>query len=335
MNNKKHMIATLSLPTVVLLVGAVFTVLVPAFFSLANIMTILAAATVSAIAGLGCTCVCAAGEMDFSVGAAYTMGGISMALLLGKGGMNSYLLALVVTLLLCICYGLINAFLHVRVGLPSFVATYAMYALTYGLMKNITDSTPIYNHSKWPECFTFIGQTYLFGWLPFQIILLFVISILVYVFISKMRSGKYMFMVGANATAAKYVGINVNRMKVIAFVLSSTLAGFAGVVYTSMINGASAFTGEPMLMTALTVLMLGSVMKSGVYNVPGTILAAILLAMISNGMTMMNSPDWVDDVIQGSVLLLAICSMSLVRIFEAERIEREAMVVQEQLAEDN
>ena len=128
-----------------------------------------------------------------------------------------------------------------------------MYALTYGLMKNITDSTPIYNHSKWPECFTFIGQTYLFGWLPFQIILLFVISILVYVFISKMRSGKYMFMVGANATAAKYVGINVNRMKVIAFVLSSNLAGFAGVVYTSMINGASAFTGEPMLMTALTV----------------------------------------------------------------------------------
>lgn len=121
----------------------------------------------------------------------------------------------------------------------------------------------------------------------------------------------------------------------IAFVLSSTLAGFAGVVYTSMINGASAFTGEPMLMTALTVLMLGSVMKSGVYNVPGTILAAILLAMISNGMTMMNSPDWVDDVIQGSVLLLAICSMSLVRIFEAKRIEREAMVVQEQLAEDN
>lgn len=75
-----------------------------------------------------------------------------------------------------------------------------------------------------------------------------------------------------------------------------------------------------MLMTALTILMLGSVMKRGVYNVPGTILAGIILAMISNGMTLMGAPDWADEVVQGIVLLIAVCSMSVIRIIGTSRI---------------
>lgn len=317
---KVSLSTTLSLPVALIAVAAFFSVMEPSFLSGKNIMTILGATAVSTIAGLGCTCICAAGEMDFSVGATYTLGGISMALLLGKGGVHSYWLGLLITLLILAAYGAINAFLHVKIGLPSFVATYSMSALTFGLLKNITNSTPIYNHSKWPDNFTFLGQTYLFGFLPLQSVLLILISVLVYIYISRMRSGKYMFMVGANPIASRYMGIHVNRMKVIAFVLSSILSGFAGIVYSSMINGASAFLGEPMLMTALTILMLGSVMKRGVYNVPGTILAGIILAMISNGMTLMDAPDWADEVVQGIVLLIAVCSMSVIRIIGTSRI---------------
>ena len=328
-------VSRFSLVIAVVVLAIVFGAAESAYLKFANILIILSSSSLAGIAGLGVTCVCAAGEMDFSCGAAFALGGLSMALLLKMSWLQSYLLAFVITLVILVCYALINSFLHIKVGIPSFIATYAMYALTYGLLKNITDSTPIYNYSTWPSCFTWLGQTYIFGWLPVPVILLAVLSVLMYVFLARMKYGKYMFMIGANSKAARNVGIHVDRVKMVSFILSSVLCGFSGILYTSMVNGASAFFCESMLFNALTVLMLGAIMKKGEYNVPGTIVAAVLLSMITNGMTMLQAETYMDNVVQGAVLLIAVIGMSVSRMRKQRAVERKALRELDALAKES
>lgn len=303
----------LLLVTIVLAIA--FGVLRPAFFRPKNLLNILSSACLTGIAGLGITCISAAGETDFSIGAQVTFSATMMAVLLKMPIFHDqYLLVMLITLLLMVLFGSFNAFLHIYVGIPAFIATMGSSYLLNGLSKLILDMKTIRADPTWPSCFTFLGQTYLGGVLPVSLVILIVISVAMYLYTEKTYSGRFIFAVGANPDACRYMGIREQTQKFKGFILCALMGGLTGIITGSMQNGANPTMGDDMLFNAMSVLMLGSTfIKRGVYNVPGTILASVLMAIISYGMTMMGVPPFVRDFVKGGILVLSITIVTLLR----------------------
>ncbi len=298
-----------------ILVAVFFGTLEPAFFKGRNLLNILSSACVTGIAGMGITCIYASGELDFGAGIEVATGACSMALLLRTDWCNSYALAIVLTLLIMVGIGLMNSFFHIVVGIPAFVSTLGVSFLVKGVLKYLTNGGGIYALPQWPKAFTFVGQGYLFGVIPMPVIVLVAVSVVMLLFTERTKWGKYIYAVGVNSKACNYLGISAKLQKTIAFVLCSVICGIAGIVQGSMLNGCLATMGDAIFTQALTVLMFGALfLKSGVYNVPGTLVGALLYTIILNGMTLCNTPAWAKEVVQGALLLVALCLVASAKL---------------------
>lgn len=295
-------------------VAVVFGICEPSFFQPTNMLNILSLSCLTGLAGIGVTCIMAVGETDFSTGVQVTMGAMLMAVILDKQWITNYYVVFVLTLVIMALYGMFNAFLHIKVGIPSFIATLASSNLMQGLVKWAMGNNTLYNSSRWPEEYNILGQGYLFGVIPNTVIILVIVAAIMLIYTERTVSGKYIYAVGVNSEACKYMGINQNKQKLKGFVICSVLCGLTGIVQGSMINGASPTLGDPMLLNSLAVLMLGAIMRKGVFNVPGTIVGAILMAIITNGLTMLGADSATKDMVQGGVLLLAVTVVAVIRI---------------------
>lgn len=321
-NNKKGLNPDLSanlakyfLAIATLTVMVFFGITQAAFFKVANILNILSSACLSAMIGISLTCSMAAGEFDISVGSQLTMGAIVVTKILTKTPINNYWVACILTLMILACIGLVNAFVHVKLRIPAFIATMGTSYILDGVGKFITGGANILGAGKRVTAdFTFLGQGYLFGVIPMPVVVMTIIGISMLILTERTRFGKYLYAVGANGTACRYIGIDAGKVKTIAFVLGSVLAGITGIVQSSMLNGVTAGMGDSMLLYALIVMMLGATfLRLGVYNVPGTLVGAILIAVISNGMTMMGAKSYMKDFVQAGILLLACAVVARVR----------------------
>lgn len=285
----------------------------PSFFRVTNLMNVLSIACLTGLAGMGVTCIMAVGETDFSSGVQVTMGAVLMAELLNTKWLSNYYIAILITMAIMIAYGFWNAFLNIKIGIPSFIATLASSSLMQGLIKWIMGNNTLYNSSRWPKEFKVLGQGYL-GIIPIPVIVLVIVGVVMMIYTECTVSGKYIYAVGINPEACKYLGINAASQKLKGFLICSVLCGLTGIIQGSMVNGASPTIGDPMLLNSLAVLMLGAIMKGGVFNVPGTIVGAILMAIISNGLTMFGADSATKDIVQGIVLLFAVTVVSVIRI---------------------
>ena len=284
------------------------------FFTLRNLLNILSSACLTSIAGIGVTCIMSSGEMDYGAGTHLTMGAVLMVVFLTKLHVN-YFVAILMTLGCLALIGLLNAFLHIKGRMPAFIATMGTSFVFTGVAKMLTDGTDLLGVAEvTTPIFTFIGQGYLWGIIPMPLVVLVVVGALMVLFTEHTRSCKYLYAVGSNPEACKYIGINANVQKIKGFVLCSTLCGLAGIVQGSMINGALATLGSSMMLYAMIVLMLGAmVFKIGVFNIPGTVIGALLLAVINNGMIMMNVKVHTKDFVLGALMFVAVTSVVTIR----------------------
>lgn len=298
-----------------LLVGVMFGLMENRFFRPTNLLNILSSACVSAIAGIGLTCIMSVGEMDFAAGTEMSMGCVLAVWILKVTPVQNYYLAILLTLLIMIVVGLVNAFLHIKIGMPAFIATMGTSYLINGINKMLTGGKSMLGigNALAPE-FNFIGQKYLFGWLPMPLVILIVIGTAVLLYTERTRSGKHLYAVGSNPKACKYMGINANKEKIKGFILCSVLCGCAGILQGSMVNGATASIGDSSMINSITVLMLGATfMKMGVFNVPGTIVGAVLLAIVNNGLTMVGADSHIKSYVQGIILFGAVSVVVILR----------------------
>ncbi|MEF9975028.1 MAG: ABC transporter permease, partial [Clostridia bacterium] len=166
--------------------------------------------------------------------------------------------------------------------------------------------------THWPEGFSVLGKAFLFDIIPMPAVLFIIGSIIVWIFLSKTRTGRHIYAVGANPNASKNVGINVGKHKMIAFVICAVCGGFAGMLQCSILNAATPTAGDSNFLKALSTCMLGATFLSpGVYNIPGTFVGAIMLGIIDNGLTMVGASYFMKDIINGLVLVLAVGMVSL------------------------
>ena len=298
-----------------------FCIMRPRFASVANIMNILSSTCILALVGMGETLVMCVGETDYSCGMELTTGAVLIAIILDKPMFSGlYIPVLIFALLIVIGYGLINVFLHVKVKIPSFVATLGTALIATGICKWLTNSGSV-SSRRWPAIYTFLGQSYIGGVLPVSVVVTLIVVAIMWVYSERTKSGKLFYAVGSSSTTCQYVGVNVGAQKIKAFVLCAALCCLAGFMQTSMLNSATPIMGADALINALTVLMLGATfIKTGVYNIPGTIVASLLLRIISFGMTMMGAPSFAFDLVQGGLLLFSVSLVTLIHKSQSKSI---------------
>lgn len=295
-------------------VALLFGVLNNSFFNGKNLLNILTSACVMGIAGVGITCIFAADELDFGAGTEVAAGACMMAWLLEQPWCNNYFIAIVLTLIVMVLIGLFNAFINIRIGIPAFIATMGSSYLIKGILKSMVGGSGIYASAAWPPYFTFLGQGYLFGVIPMPTIILLICGLFMLFYTEKTRSGKYIYAAGVNPKACRYLGININIQKIKGFVICAVLCGIGGIVMGSMLNGGIVTMGDSVFNQGLTALMLGAMfIKKGVFNVPGTLVGTLLIAIMNNGLTMIGAPAFAKDLVQGAILLASVCIVTAMK----------------------
>ena len=291
----------------------VFSILEPRFLGITNIFNIITATSVMGVTAMGLSLVMSSGEIDFAVGMELTLTAVVLGIILDKGIVSSYPLAILAALIVAVIFGLLNAFLHIVIGIPAFIATMGTSFIATGLAYWATNGLYI-NSQRWPDEFTTIGQGFIFGKIPVMVVFLAVLSIIIWVYTEFTTHGKTMYAVGANTDACNYVGIDMKKEKLKGFVLSAVLCGIAGIMLASQLNRVGSTMGDSSLMTALTAILLGATfLKPGVINIPGTILGALIVSILNNGFTMVSMPAFGRDIVLALVMIISISLVTIIR----------------------
>lgn len=301
------------LAIVTVLIGVVFALMEPQFASPVNLLNILSSASILSISGIGVTLVLCFGEINFACGMELAVGAVIMGKLLDAQVVGSYVLAVVIALAFLVLVGGFNTFLHVKIGIPAFIATMGTSLLLKGFAKYLTGGASLFS-KHWKSSFTFLGQGYLFGVIPIPVVVLLVVGSLLWVYSEYTTNGRYLYAVGSNAKTCEYVGIDIQKQKLKGFVLCAVLCGIGGIMQGSMLNNVSYTMGDGTLVSTVTAIMLGATfLRPGVYNIPGTLLGTFLVTMLSNGFVMIGLPNYAKSLIQGTIMLLAISFVTVIR----------------------
>ena len=272
------------------------------FFTLENMMTVLRQAVFVAIVAYGMTFVIAMGGIDLSVGAIIAVSGVVVAHLMTIG-VNIYL-AIVAALISGIVVGAISGVFIAVCGIPDFIVTMAMMSVVRGAVQVFTKGVPIYGLA-YPE-FAFLAQGYL-GPLPFPILLAVIMFVICYYVLNHTSLGRYVISVGSNVESARLVGIRIRRIKIIVYSICGLMAAFSGVLITSRLTTAvpDAGTGYEMDAIAATVIG-GTSLSGGKATLFGTALGAVLMALVRNGLNILNINTFWHQVVIGTIVLIAV-----------------------------
>jgi ribose transport system permease protein len=274
------------------------------FFTQANLLGVARAISITAIVAIGQTMVIVTGGIDLSVGSVVALSGITTGMLLGEGWPTAA--AMVAGVLSGSLVGLANGLLITVVGLPPFIATLGTLSIVRGLVYVVTEARPVTIEREGNDLLIKLGQGYV-GEVPIPVIILAVITVIATVFLSQSTLGRYIYAVGGNQEAARLAGINVDLVKIVAYVLCSTLAGFAGQILMSRLVSAqpSAAIGFELPVIAAAIIG-GTSLMGGEGTVLGTVLGAAIIGVIENGLVLLGVNLYAQPAVIGTVILLAV-----------------------------
>ncbi|MER5196658.1 ABC transporter permease [Streptomyces sp. NPDC002755] len=281
----------------------------------ATLLDTLRYVSVAAILGLGVTLTMAVGGMDMSVGAVAGLG-VSVAaqtmVVFNQVGTVAILAVLVAGALA----GLLNALLIVVLKIPDMLATLGTMFVIQGSKlilvdgQSITPGMTMSDGSTAPGRFTDgflkIDRGTVLG-IPISVLIFGGLTIAAWVFLARTRWGRVLYAIGANPEAARLAGIRVGAYRALAYVISGVLASVGGLILASRIGQGDVSAGTSQLLEAVAVALVGtSVLGRGRPNVWGTALGAVLIGIITTGLTIKGLPYYTQDVVEGTVLILAL-----------------------------
>lgn len=287
----------------------VFSLLRPATFATwANFESILVTQAVLVILALGLTIALRAGEFDLSVAAVVGLsaGLVAHLTVNAEWGLGA---ALAVALLAAALIGVINGIFVVGFGVNSFITTLGMGTVAGGLALAVFGPQTIGGISS---DLTNVVRAEVAG-LGASVFFALVLALALWYFFEHTPSGRHLFFTGEGREAARLAGIRVHRIRFGALVASAAFAGLAGIVLAGQTGAAEATYGNPFLLPAFAAAFLGATtIKPGRPNVWGTVVAVYLLAVGTTGLQLLGAADWVDDVFNGTALVLAVTLSVLV-----------------------
>lgn len=293
-----------------------FSIAQPAFININNLMSILQAVSVVAILGAGVTVTLAVGGFDLSIGAVAASSVMAASYFMIVWGLGAGA-TVVLVLLLGAAIGLFNAVLIVRLKVPDLLATLAVMFLLTGLQliptagRSISPGLILPDGStatgKYDPLFLTIGRSSLFGAVPLSVILMAIVAVALYVLTERTRIGRLLFATGGNELATRLAGGRTDRLKTLAYVLSSMLASLGGMVVAARVGRGDVSSGASLLMDSVAAALIGfAVLGLRRPNVAGTIVGAVFVGVLLNGLTMLNAPYYTQDFVKGAVLVGAL-----------------------------
>lgn len=297
-----------------------FSIAQPAFLSARSGVFIFQSVAITGILALGVTATLVVGGFDLSIGAVATS-----SMMLAAYAMVIWNLGAVEAVLLCLALGamvgLINGLLIVKMKVPDLLATLGMMFLLMGLQRIPTEGNSISTGMALPgggaATGTFSPNFLMLGrhrldfiipdLVPLSVVFLIVIAVLVWGFLELTRHGRVMYAIGSNAKAAALAGINVERYRILAYMISGVLASFGGILLAARLGRGDVASGNNLLLDAVAAALIGfAVLGAAKPNAFGTAIGALFVGILLQGLTMLNAPYYTQDFIKGAVLMVAL-----------------------------
>ncbi len=293
------------------MIGA-FAVLSPrAFPTVNNFTNVLNQASLAMIIAAGLTLAVVVGELDLSIGFAASLHGILVTGLIVSSKLPIPL-AVVIVLAAGALIGLVNGVIVTKIRVNSVIATLGVGTILTGLAFAYSAGVPIV--AGVPEAFLQLSLgRWLFG-IPNNIVVVVVVVGGLWVLVERTALGQEIQAVGGNPAAARLAGIDVDRIKVLGFMISGTCAALTGILLASRLGSGTASAADTYLLTAFAAVFLGSAtLRDGEFHVLGTLIGALIIAFGFNGLNIFGAPTFSQYVLQGAILIVAVGLSSLGR----------------------
>jgi len=280
------------------------------FFQFSNLIGILLSTAVIGVLALGSTFVIITGGIDLSVGTVMTLSAVMTGVFITFWGLPVPIgiLGGILTGALC---GLLSGTAVAKMKIPPFIATLAMMMIAKGLALIISGAKPIYFTEA--ESFANISQGSVLGSLipgfdiPNAVLIFFIAAILGFLILSKTIIGRYNVALGSNEEATRLSGVNVGYWKIVIYTLTGAFTGLAGVMMASRLNSANPALGAGYELEAIAAVVLGGTsLSGGKGTIMGTVIGALIMSVLTNGLRILSVPQEWQTVVVGFVIILAV-----------------------------
>ncbi|NML34466.1 ABC transporter permease [Paraburkholderia antibiotica] len=295
--------STAFLPLVGLVVISVFMVfMTDNFLSVSNLQNIALQSSINGIIAVGMTAAILTGGVDLSVGAVVALSGTLCAGLMVRFGIPMFL-AVLLGIAVGVVFGMFNGYCVAYLRMPSIIVTLATMGVARGLALIYTGGYPI---DGLPDSFSFLGDGVVAG-IKLPILIMLLTYGIAFVLLNMAPFGRYVYAIGGNEEAARLSGVRVSRYKLLVYALSGLTAGIAGIVLASRITSGQPGAGVGFELDAIAaVVMGGTSIAGGRGAILGTLVGALLLGVLNNGLNIMGVSPYLQLIVKGGIVLLAI-----------------------------
>lgn len=271
------------------------------FLTVSNMFNVLRQISINALIAFGMTFVILTGGIDLSVGSIFALSSAIAAGLMASG--TDTFLAITVGLLAGAVMGMINGILISKGKVAPFIATLATMTVFRGLTLVYTEGKPI---TGLPENFSMMGKGFFLD-IPMPIIWMLIAFVILLIVLKQTTFGRHVYALGSNEEATRLSGISITKVKVWVYTISGLLASLSGIILTSRLNSAQATAGMSYELDAIAAVVLGGTSLSGGKGwIVGTLIGAMIIGVLDNGLNLLNVSSFYQQVVKGGVILIAV-----------------------------
>lgn len=291
-------------PALALLVLIIFvTVLNPSFIQPSNLLNLLRQVSINALIAFGMTFVIVTAGIDLSVGSILALSSALTAGMIMSGVPTT--LALILGVLIGGVFGFVNGFFITKGQVAPFIATLATMTIYRGLTLVYTGGNPISNFDAGLSL-QILGRGSYFG-VPIPVIVMIIIFGILFVILHKMTFGRKVYAVGGNEEAAEIAGIRTDRVKMWVYTISGMMSALAGLILVSRLNSAQPTAGTSYELDAIAAVVIGGTsLSGGKGRLFGTLVGALIIGTLNNGLNILGVSSFYQQVIRGIVILIAV-----------------------------
>ena len=283
----------------------VFSVVSPYFLTAENLLNVSLQASITAIIAAGMTFVILTGGIDLSVGSLVALAGIVTTWLLKLDVPIAVAFAVAITagMLVGAGSGALAGLFITRFNITPFIVTLALMTVWRGTAFVVTEGRPVWGL---PDAFATLGSGRVFE-IPIPALIMAAVFVVSHIVLTKTRFGRYVYAVGGNKEAARLAGINTDLVLTMVYILCGVLSALSGILLASRMNSGQPNAGLMYELDVIAAVVVGGTsLAGGRGSITGTFIGAMLIAVLRNGLNMMNVGSYVQQVVVGAVILLAV-----------------------------
>ncbi len=285
-----------------IIMSTILAIATNSFLKPSNLLNVLQQISINFTLALGMSYIILLGGIDLSVGSNVAFSGLVMAILM-KHMMFPVWLSILIGILVAVFIGFLNGFFITFFNLPPFIATLGMMSIARGMAYTITGGQPVYT---FPSSFTAITGRF-FG-IPLFTLLIMIFLFIIAMYVLKFtRYGRSFYAIGGNRSCAKLSGISVKKIEASAYMISGFCCGVAAMILTSRLDSAVPTNAEGSELEAIAAVVIGGIsMSGGEGSISGTLIGALIIGVIANGMNLLYVPQGAQRVVKGAIILIAV-----------------------------